>query len=343
MLDRAAVIAALAEYATQPATSHEVRAEPGEVFSAPPFQQLNQFLQTLRSKAELDALLSEVAALIRTGDPFHTSVIAVNCGTLVEMGGDPALVAPHLIAALPEHLRLARRAAGATFDTDPDAVRARAGLTFLMLATMAVLCRGATFRQAARANSDLVAGVEALAEEHRESGFVAQVLGFTDGLELLVLAPNEGKGFRVACDAVATNAHLFTLLQAALIGGGHLSGEPLDEEVVGVATGEVPHTRRLYDRARFHFTNWTGLTAEGRLEGVKTKSLIPADGNPAGIPRFDGVPVVLIGPPVLGGRSWDSNFFANIHDALRSRAEVIEVLSPEQVTGWLDRIKNRSG
>ncbi|QJW94063.1 hypothetical protein [Frigoriglobus tundricola] len=345
MPDRAAVIAALAEYATKPATAHEVRAEPGEVFSAPPFQQLRQFLPSLRSKAELDALLSEVAALTRTGDPFRTSVIAVNCGSLVEMGGDPALVAPHLVAALPGHLNLARRAAGATFDTDPDAIRARGGLTFLMLATMAVLCRGAAFRQAARANADLVAGVEALAEEHRESGFVAQVLGFTDGLALLVLAPNEGKGFRVACDAVATNAHLFTLLQAALIGGGHLSGEPIDEEVVGVATGAIPHTRVLHDHARFHFSSWFGLPKEGEFQGNLIDSIIhfPVEVSPGAIPEFDGVRVVLIDPMRGGGRSWDSNFFANIHDALRSRAEVVEVLSPEEVTEWLDRIKKRSG
>ena len=345
MPDRATVIAAFTEYATKPATSHEVRAEPGEVFSAPPFQQLRQLLPALRSKAELDALLTEVAVLVRAGDPFRTSVIALNCGSLVEAGGDPALVAPHLIAALPEHLRLARRSAGATFDTDPDAIRARGGLTFLMLATMAVLCRGAAFRQAARADADLVAGVEALAEEHRECGFVAQVLGFTDGLELLVLVPNEGKGFRVACDAVATNAHLFTLLQAALIGGGYLSGEPVDEEVVGVATGEIPHTRLLHDHARFHFSSWTGLPKEGEFKGNLIDSILyfPVEERPVGLPQFDGVRVVLIDPVRSGGRSWDSNFFANIHEALRSRAEVVEVLSPEQVTGWLDRIKSRVG
>src|SRR5436190_156512 len=107
MSDRAAVVAALAEYATKPATSRDIRAEPGEVFSAPPFELLRQFLKSLGAKSELDALLGEVAPLIRDGDPFRTSVLAVNCGTMVEMGGDPALVAPHLIAALPHHLTLA--------------------------------------------------------------------------------------------------------------------------------------------------------------------------------------------------------------------------------------------
>ena len=86
----------------------------------------------------------------------------------------------------------------------------------------------------------IVKGVEDLRESHRETNFVAQILGFVDDLELLVLVPNELKGFRVQCEAVATNAHLFTLLQGALIGGGHLAGEPIDPEVIAVARGETP-------------------------------------------------------------------------------------------------------
>jgi hypothetical protein len=341
MSDRTAVIAALAEYAKKPATSHDIRAEPGEVFSAPAFGQLRSFLQSLREKSELDALLADLAALIHEGDPFRTSAIALNCGSLVEAGGDPALVAPHLLAALPRHLTLAHNAAGATFEGDPDALRARAGLTFLMLATMAVLCRGAAFRQAARANPDIAAGVEALREGHSETDFVAQVLGFTDDLELLVLVPNELKGFRVQCEAVATNAHLFTLLQGTLIGGGYIEGEAVDPEVVAVARGETPHTQRLHDHARFHASSWFGLKPDGSFAASMLDSILhfPVEVSPAAIPRFEGTPIMLIDPMGQGGRAWDSGFFANIHDALRSRAEVVEVLSPERVTEWLNRIR----
>src|SRR5436190_6931150 len=122
MSDRSAVIAALTEYTTKSATSHDLRAEPGEVFSAPAFTALNQFLQTLGSRSELNELIAEVAPLIRAADPFRGASIAINCGTLTEMGGDPDLVFPHLLAALPRHLALARRAhesglaPGALFD-----------------------------------------------------------------------------------------------------------------------------------------------------------------------------------------------------------------------------------
>jgi hypothetical protein len=351
MPDHEAVLAALTAYANKPATSRDLRAEPADLFGHPPFTTLNQILQTLGSLAELNVLIAEVAPLIRAADPFRGSAIAINCGTLVEMGGDPDLVFPHLLAELPRHLALARRAherkdtaPSAIFDADPEAAKAAAGLRYLLLATMAVICRKAEFRQALRANAEIVAGVEALREHSAEADFVAQVLDLTDGMELLVLAPNEEKGFRVALEAVNYNAHLFTLLQAALINGGHLAGEPVDEEVVAVATGEAAPTQRLSDHARFHFSPWYELTSDGPFVGsIGGIVALPVDGRPAGIPRLDGVPIVLVGPKVFGFRGWDSNFFANIHDALKSRAEVVEVLSAEQVRTWLDRIKQARG
>lgn len=342
MSDRAAVIAALTAYANKPATSHDIRAEPADIFGRPPFATLNQFLQSLESRGELNELLAEVAPLIRAADPFRGGVIALNCGTLIEMGGDAALVAPHLLAEVPRHLALARRAreqpAGAPaalFDADPDAARAAAGLRYLLLATMATICRKAEYRQALRTNPDVVSAIEFLRDGHTEADFVAQVLSYTDDLELLVLAPAEGKGFRVQCEAVATNAHLFTLLQGALIGGGHLAGDPVDADVIAVATGADPAAGVLTDHARFNFVTWPGSVDNA----VDTLITLPVEVSPAAIPALDGRRILLVGPPLLGSRGWDSNFFANIHDALKSRAEVVEVLPPEQVEVWLARIQ----
>lgn len=221
MSDRAAVLAALTEYANKPATLRDIRADPAEVFGKPPFSTLNQFLMSLGSRDELNGLLADVAPLIRAADPFRGAAIAVNCGTLIEMGGDVALVAPHLLAELPRHLALARRARerevapGKLYDDDPDAAKAFAGLRYLLLAAMTTISRKAEYRQTLRANEEVVAAISVLRDGHAEADFVAQVLGYTDDLELIVLAPNENKGFRVRCEAVATNAHLFTLLQGA--------------------------------------------------------------------------------------------------------------------------------
>jgi hypothetical protein len=273
-------------------------------------------------------------------------VIALNCGSMVEMGGDPGLVFPHLFAELPRHLALACRARehkaatpGALFDKDPDAARAAAALTNLLLATMTVICRKMEFRQALRAAPEIVAGIAALRDTSREADFVSQVLVLTDALELLVLVPDEQKGFRVALEAVNNNFHLFTLLQAVLISGGYLAGDPPDPEVLGIATGEALQPTVRLDHARWHFYTWAGLLPDDTLAATDFTTWIPGDATPATVPELDGARIVIIGPMVLGSRSWNSNEFAAIHDALRSRVDVVEVLPPDRVAAWLDRIK----
>jgi hypothetical protein len=341
-----AVVAALAEYANKPSTAHDVRTEPGDTFGQSPFVALNEFLRTIDSRAEFNELVGEVAPLIRAADPFRGSTIAINCGTLTEMGADPELVFPHLLAELPRHLALARRAAErndpsptALFDADPDAARAASGLTYLLLATMTVICRAAAYRRALRLNGEIVDGIFAIRDAHREADFVAQVLSLTDDLELLVLVPEERKGFRVALEAVNFNFHLFTLLQAALVSGGHLAGDPPDPELIAVATGEFPAQRRLEDLAQFHFYSWHGLNPDGTFAATRLDTWIPGDASPTEIPPLDGTRIVLLGPRLLGMRSWDSNFFANIHDALRSKAEIVGVLSEAETDEWIDRIR----
>jgi hypothetical protein len=346
MSELGTVLSALADYANKPATAHDLRAEPGDTFAHPALVGLVRFVRGLGSRANLDATLTAVAPMIRAADPFRGATIALTCGSLVEMGGDPGAVFPHLLSELPRHLALARRAQereemalGELFDADPDAARADIGLKYLLLATMTVICRKPEFRQALRANPQIVADVEALRDAHREADFVARVLELTDDLELIVLAPNEQKGWRVRLEAVASCAHLFTLLQAALIDGGHLAGEPADPEVVAAATGEAMPALVLPDYARLHFQTWNGLNPDGTLSGMNLASWIGVEVSPADIPACDGAPVVLVGPTVVGSRGWDSNFFANIHEALRSRAEIVEVLPREQVAAWLDRIR----
>lgn len=348
MSELATVLAALGDYANKPATAHDLRAEPGDTFGHPALVGLVRFVHSLGSRSDLDAVLTAVAPMIRAADPFRGATLALTCGSLVEMGGDPGAVFPHLLAELPRHLALARRAQerqepapGALFDADPDAAKAATGLKYLLLATMTLICRKAEFRQALRANPQISEDVEGLRDAHREAYFVARVLELTDGLELIVLAPNETKGWRVAIEAVASCAHLFTLLQAALIDGGHLAGEPTDPEVVAVATGEAMPDRLLTDHARLHFSPWYSLAPDGSLDTSGLDGLIAmgVEAHPAGIPRLDDVPVLLIGLPAFALREWDSNFFANIHEALRSRAEIVEVLPPERVTAWLARIR----
>jgi hypothetical protein len=347
MSDLATITNAAFAYANEPADLATVLGPPSACFRLPAIQSVFKFAETVATQEEMNDLLRRIVPTVGVTDPFKAALMAMVCGTLIEWGASPDEAAGLLLARLPAFLAQAESIAEHADDTDgqtlysknPDAFKAWNSLSLMLLPTMAVLTRGAEFRQAARANSDLVRGIEALRERNREANFVAMVLGFTDGMEVIVLHPGEGKGFKVVLEAVNTMAHLFTLLQCELINGGHLPGQPVEAEVLGVATGETAPERLVNDYARWQFYNWTGLRPDGSLGGADMSTWLFVEDEPEAIPEFEGQRVVILGPSVLGMRMWDGNFFANIHDALRSRAGVVEVLTAEQVSLLQERIR----
>jgi hypothetical protein len=347
MADLATAVNGAFAFAYQPADLATVLGPPSENFRIPATRDVLDFAEKVETAEELNEVLRRVAPTAGVPDPYKAAVMALLCGTLIEWGADPAELAPLLLARLPAFLATAESVADRAetenaedlFAANPDGVRAWHALSLMLLPTMAVLARDVDSRQAARADESLVRGIEALRERNREAEFVAQTLGFTDGLELLVLHPAEGKGFRVELEAVHTNAHLFTLLHGALVNGGHLPGRPVSEELLGVATGEVPHEKLLTDEARWQFYTWRGLGPDGSYAGADMSTWLFVEDPPAVIPEFEGERVVILGPPVLGLRGWDSNFFANIHDALRSAVRVVGELTPDEVADWCGRIR----
>src|SRR5262249_30881783 len=157
-------------------------------------------------------------------------------------------------------------------------------------------------RQVARGDRALMDGLADLEADVPEANFLHQVLGFTDGLELLVLHPHERKGFRVVLEAVNFNFHLFTLLQGVLIGDpahGLLAGPAPDPRMLAVARGEEPHTELLSDHARFHFYNWTGWLPDRTYAATDLATWVWGEGRPRDIALFEGRAVVLLGPTVL--------------------------------------------
>ncbi len=346
MSDLATAVNAAFAYAHEPADLATVLGPPSACFQQPATRGLLSFAQTVETREELSDVLRRMAPTVGVPDPYKAAIMALVGGTLIEWGADPAELSGLLLARLPAFLTQAESVADraeseeprALFAANPDGFKAWQALSLMLLPTMAVLTRGMEFRQTARANTELVRGIEALQERNKEANFVSMVLGLTDGMEVIVLHPDEGKGFRVVLEAVNTMAHLFTLLQGELINGGHLPGRPVPDDVFGVATGEIPQEKLYHDEARWQFYNWGGLRLDGSLAGADMSRWLFVEQKPEEIPEFEGERIVILGPPILGMRSWDSNFFANIHDALRSRAQVVEVLTAEQVILLQDRI-----
>jgi hypothetical protein len=298
-------------------------------FAQPAFRSLLRHAQQAGT-AEQDDLVRALLPGLEVDDPYHAACVALSCGTVVEYGASPIIAGAAIVARLFRELD--------EVEFSPPAVQ------YFCLAAMAHLCRDRGVRQQARRRHGVPASLECAEPRVPHTWFVRTVLELADDLELLVLAPEQRRGFVVRADAVRSCFHLFTLLQGALIGDseqGWLRAEPEDPDVLALATGQVPHVEIVAARQRFHFHDGSALCADGTLR-QDLGSTIWGEASPADIPRYGDRPIVLIGPPVLGGRSWNSNFFANIHDALRSNVTVLSHLTPDELTQTLAALPTRT-
>ncbi|MBI3823205.1 MAG: hypothetical protein HY289_11080 [Planctomycetes bacterium] len=337
-------VQAVRDFAEQSITSYEAFPQSdAQFFEAACFKDLLAQAHKA-SPAERNEVLAALAPLIvSTRDIFQASRLAMLCGVLVEWGADPTIAISAILARLPAQLTLAAPLSEGGdergwFAQAPDAVKAWKGLRYMIMPAMTMLSLDGNARQSARRNAALVNAISSLAPKHRETNFLDRLFNLTDGEELLVLHPHENQGFRVRLEAIASNFHLFSLLQDALVGDGKLPGPHPNRKVIATAKGEIPHDRIITDAAVWHYANWTALQSDGTLAAAPIDTWVLGEATPRDIPQFEGERLVLLGPPVLNARGWDSSFFTNLHDALRSKVEVIEVLSADEIALRLKRI-----
>ncbi len=303
------------------------------------------------SASERNGVLAELGPEIAAcPDVFQAGRVAMLCGIVVEWGADPTIAIAAILERLTTQLTLAASVASTIdaaneaelFATMPDAMKAWMGLRYMIKPAMTMLCLDLASRESARRHDALSVGIEALASLQREVKFLQRLLAFTDGEELIVLHPQESRGFRVRLEAIASNFHLFSLLQGVLVGEpatGLLAGPRPNRKVIATAKGDIPHDRLITDAAVWHCYNWTGLLPDGTLAATLMTTWVSGAATPRDIPHFEGERVLLLGPPVPATRSWDSSFFTNLHEALRSKAEVVEILSADEVGLRLARIR----
>lgn len=270
--------------------------------------------------------VQRLTAGIAVEDPYQAARVALIVGTLVEWGADPAVAAAPTLARFAEVLALTPTDAA-------HAARIARSAKFLGLASMAMLCRDPGVRRAARAMPAVVRAVAAAADHLAEAGFVDRVLALVDDLELTVLHPARREGAVVAIEAVASAFHLFTLLQGAFPAWCP-ADDPVDPELLALATGtqryDGPHT----DHARFHVATGFGIDRD-------VAATVWGEGSPADVPAIDGVRYLVVGPTMFGGRAWDAGFFANFHDALRPRLRIVRALAADEVDAAVARLRAR--
>lgn len=241
---------------------------------------------------------------------------------------------------------LAQRFGPFVYKHKPVPVLAHMALHFYSLGVIAHLSRSKRLRAQARSRPELLERSEAENAAAGHGSFLTDMLRVLDDERLIVLHPGERKGFEVRISGIADNFQLHTLIAGELIGNpkeGWLTGEKPDPRVVALARGGSFHGR-LHTKGSFNLWNWTGLQPDGslpdpaRTSGVdairSTPDWIWNEGNPSDILPFEGVRVVLLGPPPYS-RSWNAG---RRFSDLPAEFTVEHVLTAEEVNNWLTRI-----
>jgi hypothetical protein len=308
---------------------------------------------------ESEVYLHLVAHLPRVPDPFAAGVLGVQLGGMVEQGANPHPLGDAMIGRLPADFAAARRFAErleaehrieepdeanpelrlAVATRDPLAASAWEALRLNTPAAMAAWCRHPPTRRAAARLIQLADDATFLGQHGGYAYFIGELLHAADGIELVVLVPEQRTGFVVELVAVRNAAHMFALLEDALVGdpaAGLLAGPKVDPEIAAIARGEVMMEGARTFTIGWHYEYWFGMhpTAGAHMTGLHPliAAMIGVEASVAQLPTPLDRPVILMKPRQLGSRTCEAaDFFSPLHNALRSAVEIRQTLSAEQV------------
>ncbi|MCI0703996.1 MAG: hypothetical protein L0241_23300 [Planctomycetia bacterium] len=320
------------------------------------------------TREELNSALRAFVPVIQTHDIVPVGVVVITCGAMLESGGDPDICGPAILDRLPNFLRdltgfydavreranpdeeiteaVIDRHMDDIFQTNRDLACAFIAEQWFSLGTIAHLSQSKELRAITRSRAELLQLAEEVIAAAGHGNFLTDILRVLDDERLIVLHPGEQKGYEVRISGIADNFQLHTLLADALIGepgAGWLMGTKPDPAVVAQARdGEI--NERLIATGPFNLWNWTGLQPDGALPSMRlgvdtirgTPDWIWNEGNPGDILPFEGVRVVLIGPPPYS-RSWNA---CRRFPSMAGSLTVEQILAPDVVRGWLARISS---
>lgn len=295
---------------------------------------------------EAEAMPLLAAQLERVPDAFAASILAIQLGAMIEDGVEPGPLGQACLTRLPGVFARARKyfENGQPVTSDTDGASAWASLQFFTMAAMATWCRDTKSRRAAALNTALVADAQFLGREGTYCHYVGRLLSAADGIELVVLVPEQQRGFVLELHNIFNAAHLFALLESSLVVDAGLVGPRANDAVAAVARGDAPVTRGLQFAIQWHYETWLGVDgrAAARTNGLHhlVAAMIAVDVDLRNLPRFENQAVMLMRAGVLGSRTClAGEFFAPLHDALRSSIEIRQTLTANEVSAWLERLE----
>ena len=323
-------------------------------------------------RSDLDEGLARLADSIASAEMPGAAIVVICCGAIIENGGNPDIALDATLTRLSETMMSAQIFAEAceeaaaddedqsdsTGDEDDEedpigrfgeAVAERMpansaafnALEPLGMGAIAMLSHSPAGRRKTRkAHPDLAPMADDLAPYNERAFFLAKLLNVLDNERLVVLHPEEKKGFRVEIGGIGTNFELFILMADALIGDpaqGWLPGKKPDPAVVAACRDRPVETAEgKTATGAFNFYNWEALHPDGTLPNAgdlsTSKDWIWMEGIPADIELFEGQRVILLGPPPYArilqpGRCFEG-MIANVRvESKMTEAEVEEWLA----------------
>lgn len=328
-------------------------ADPVKVAGGP---EAHRFFEALKGQADevRDGAANRLAAgICSVPDPLAAALAAYQVGALIEQGADPAVLGEALRPRLQADFAAARRFVGLVeaetsiqqpADVDAATIArlgrkertgasAWAALKFSTCAAMAAWCRHRPSRLLARGAPGLADDASFLGERGGYCHFIAELLSAADGTQITVLSPEQHRGFVVELESVRNAAHLFALLEDTVVGDpeqGWLAGPRVDAKVAAVARGEGFIEEGASYHIGWHYEYWWGLHPDGAARRLNVHPLaagmIGVEATVHDLPEIRGQAILLMRPKLFGSRLCDMNFFAPLHDALRSRVTVVRKL-----------------
>jgi len=291
-----------------------------------PDERLRQATSELLSRAEEDgALLVAAASALSSLAPAAASWLAITLGAAVERGGDSGQTAPAVLDLLRSWLpRLPTLGPDENENEEdrpeptPEQATLLDALPLLCQSAVAHLARTPTLRAELAQDEQLLERLEELEAFSHGALWLSELLRRASG-PLIVLHSHSGAGFRLRYENVASCFHLFSLIQTAL-GDRVAGGRAPDPAIVEAARGRS--NEQLSDEAWWHYGDPRSSTAD-------IGASIWGEAMVRSIPYVDEVQVVLLWPPLLGSRSWDSGFFGPALEAAAPDVVVEQELSPE--------------
>jgi hypothetical protein len=289
-----------------------------------PGETLRQLTGGFVGRARDDAnVLASAAAALKTLPPRGASWLAVAIGAAVEGGANAELSARAIVDLLLSWLPQLPAAEGSM--PTPQQTELLEAFEPLAQSVVAHLARTDHLKSTLSQDLPLLDRLAVLEEYTAGAAWIREALLRSSGSLILLHAPSR-RAFQLEYANVATCFHLFSLLQTA-VGEQIPGGRKPDPLIANVARGNSQE--KVTDEAWWHY-------GDPRSKVASVAAMIFGEGLVREIPTVAGERVIVLWPPMLASRGWDSSFFGPQLDALKPNALVRAELSTADSAAWAD-------